>query len=277
MDLILPFKKGDFAESKSFIDGYKCAWFRCKINDMRVTETGSFQYLLEYLDYPDEEKTWTEVFEKNPAYGKRNSNVVRERECMLRPSYPELYWGDQVPEQFPKSNVIVSVCDTPKVGDLVEWLSEGSYWTAKVTKLLSEDMVKVQLLKPPIGEGGSYTAYCKDIRPALDWCLEKGWTVPLSQANGRCWHAARLIHHKSDTEMSGSDEESTSDDDEEEAQKSLKRASNSSQEAPGSNLEITSDTTSSSRINSQTATIATTKGISRSSPETGSVTRPYKE
>jgi hypothetical protein len=192
--------------------------------------------------------------------------VVRERECMLRPSYPELYWGDQVPEQFPKSNVIVSVCDTPKVGDLVEWLSEGSYWTAKVTKLLSEDMVKVQLLKPPIGEGGSYTAYCKDIRPALDWCLEKGWTVPLSQANGRCWHAARLIHHKSDTEMSGSDEESTSDDDEEEAQKSLKRASNSSQEAPGSNLEITSDTTSSSRINSQTATIATTKGISRSSP-----------
>lgn len=66
--------------------------------------------------------------------------------------------------------------------------------------------------------------------------------------------------------MSGSDEESTSDDDEEEAQKSLKRASNSSQEAPGSNLEITSDTTSSSRLNSQTATIATTKGISRSSP-----------
>lgn len=71
--------------------------------------------------------------------------MVRERECMLRPSYPELYWGDQVPEQFPKSNVIVSVCDTPKVGDLVEWLSEGSYWTAKVTKLLSEDMVKVNI------------------------------------------------------------------------------------------------------------------------------------
>lgn len=64
---------------------------------------------------------------------------------MLRPSYPELYWGDQVPEQFPKSNVIVSVCDTLKVGDLVEWLSEGSYWTAKVTKLLSEDMVKVNI------------------------------------------------------------------------------------------------------------------------------------
>ncbi|KAF0923170.1 hypothetical protein E2562_003383 [Oryza meyeriana var. granulata] len=232
---------------------------------MRVTETGDLEYFLEYVDYPDEEKTWTKVFEKNPAYGKRNSNASRE--CMLRPSFPELYRGDQVPEQLPKSNVIVSVCDTPKVGDLIEWLSEGSYWTAKITKLLSEDMVKVQLLKPPIGEGGCYPAYCKDIRPALDWFLEKGWTVPLSQANGRCWYAARLIHHRSDTQKSSSDEEATSDDNEEEAWTSLKRASNTSQETPGSsNLEITSDTTATSSLNSQTATIATTTGITRPSP-----------
>uniref|UniRef100_J3M3U4 Uncharacterized protein n=1 Tax=Oryza brachyantha TaxID=4533 RepID=J3M3U4_ORYBR len=143
--------------------------------------------------------------------------------------------------------------------------------------------MKVQLLKPPLGEGRCYPAYCKDIRPALNWCLVEGWTVPLSQANGRCWYAARLIHHRSDTDKSSSDEEATSDDDEEEARKSLKRSSNTSQEAPessrkflkrsdksqespgSSSLEISSDATATCRLNSQPATIATTSGILRPS------------
>uniref|UniRef100_A0A0D9WCJ8 Uncharacterized protein n=1 Tax=Leersia perrieri TaxID=77586 RepID=A0A0D9WCJ8_9ORYZ len=49
-----------------------------------------------------------------------------------------------------------------------------------------------ELLKPPIGEGRSYDAHCKDIRPALDWSLEKGWTVPRSQTHRRAAQMKRV-------------------------------------------------------------------------------------
>jgi hypothetical protein len=41
--------------------------------------------------------------------------------------------------------------------------------------------LQIVLHEPPIGEGGFYDADCKDLRPALEWSLEKGWLVPLSQ------------------------------------------------------------------------------------------------
>uniref|UniRef100_A0A452XXV4 Uncharacterized protein n=1 Tax=Aegilops tauschii subsp. strangulata TaxID=200361 RepID=A0A452XXV4_AEGTS len=34
MDLILPFKVGDLAESKSFVKGYTGAWFRSKVGHL---------------------------------------------------------------------------------------------------------------------------------------------------------------------------------------------------------------------------------------------------
>ncbi|KAL5202639.1 hypothetical protein ABZP36_013591 [Zizania latifolia] len=269
MDLILPFKKGDFAEARSFMKGFRGAWFRCKVEDMRVTKTGHLEYYLQYIDYPGDKKKWTRVFQKNPAYRMKNPHAGRQ--FLLRPPFPQLYQRDQVPEHFQKSNVVACVCDTWKVGDLIDWLSEDCYWTGKITKLLSEDKVEVELLEPPMGEGGYYKADCKDIRPALDWCLENDWTVPLSQANGQSWYTVQLIHHKSDTECSSSDEEATSDDDEEEAQESMKRASNLLQETQGSsNLAISSDTATISRLNNQKDTIATTMGISRPS----SVSKP---
>ncbi|KAG8067116.1 hypothetical protein GUJ93_ZPchr0005g15284 [Zizania palustris] len=207
--------------------GFRGAWFRCKVDDMRVTKTGHLEYYLQYIDYPGDKKKWTRVFQKNSAYRMKNT----------------------------------------RAGDLIDWLSEDCYWTAKITKLLSEDKVEVELLEPPIGEGGYYNADRKDIRPALDWCLENDWTVPLSQANGQSWYTVRLIHHKSDTECSSA----TSDGDEEEEQESMKRASNLLQETQlSSNLAISSDTDTISRQNRQKDTIATTKRISRSS----SVSKP---
>ena len=41
--------------------------------------------------------------------------------------------------------------------------------------------LQIALHEEPLGEGGYYDADCKDLRPALDWSLEKGWSVPLSQ------------------------------------------------------------------------------------------------
>lgn len=36
------------------------------------------------------------------------------------------------------------------------------------------------LPEPPWGEGKSYEAFSKDLRPSLDWSPEHGWTVPIS-------------------------------------------------------------------------------------------------
>ncbi|KAM0909590.1 hypothetical protein ACQ4PT_014719 [Festuca glaucescens] len=208
MDLILPFEIGDFAESKTFVEGFRGAWFRSKINDMRVTESGNLEYYLEYIDYTEEANEWVGVFQKNPfnpACQKRKSSAGSQ--IMLRPRFPKWYRGDQVPDNFSKSELIASVHGTWKVGDSVEWLCEDCYWTAKVVRLISEDVVEVVLFEPPIGEGGPpHPANHKDLRPALDWSIIEGWTVPLSAANGKCWYAARLIH-PTDIEESNTDEE----------------------------------------------------------------------
>ncbi|XP_051229167.1 uncharacterized protein [Lolium perenne] len=208
MDLILPFEIGDFAESKTFVEGFRGAWFRSKINDMRVTESGHLEYYLEYIDYTEEANEWVRVFQKNPfnsACQKRKSSAGSQ--IMLRPPFPKWYRGDQVPKDFPKSKLIASVHDTWKVGDSVEWLCEDCYWTAKVVRLISEDVAEVVLFEPPIGEGGPpHAANHKDLRPALDWSIIEGWTVPLSAVNGKSWHAARLIH-PTDIEESNTDEE----------------------------------------------------------------------
>ncbi|KAL6865335.1 hypothetical protein ACP4OV_016486 [Aristida adscensionis] len=182
MDLILPYKVGDFAEAKSFDEGFRGAWFRCKVHGMRVTESGELECYLEYIDYPAETKEWIRLFQKNPACCKQES--TESSEIMIRPSFPKWYWGSQVPELFPSSDVIAAVDESWKVGDLVDWLSEDCYWSAKITKLLNEGMVEVELPKPPIGEGQRYNANINDLRPTLDWSLEKGWTVPLSKGQG---------------------------------------------------------------------------------------------
>uniref|UniRef100_A0ACD5TXZ3 Uncharacterized protein n=1 Tax=Avena sativa TaxID=4498 RepID=A0ACD5TXZ3_AVESA len=211
MDLIIPFKVGDFAESKSFVVGFRGAWFRSKINDMRVTECGHLEYYLEYTDYTEEAHEWIEVFQKNPfnpASQKKESSTSSQ--IMLRPPFPKWYRGDQVPEHFSKSELIASVGHTWKVGDCVDWHCSDCYWTGKIVKLIGDDVVEVVLVEPPIGEGGPpHQVNPKDLRPALDWSIIEGWTVPLSAANGKRWYAARLIHPKSGIEESKTDGDET--------------------------------------------------------------------
>ncbi|OEL23916.1 hypothetical protein BAE44_0015065 [Dichanthelium oligosanthes] len=217
MDLLLPFKIGDLAESKSLLTGYRGAWFRCKvrafflafltfvqllylvcksvfqIHNMGVHKSvGYLQYYLEYIDYPGErialvisykhlifyspshfiaEKEWIRVFQKNPTSSNQNSR--ESTQLMIRPSFPQWYFGHEIPEQFPNSDVTAIVDETWKVGDLVDWLTEGCYWSGTITKLLNDDMVEVELPAPPIGEGKCYTANRNELRPTLDWSLTK--------------------------------------------------------------------------------------------------------
>ena len=62
---------------------------------------------------------------------------------MLRPSFPRWYMEGQVPEQLPDNDVIAIVSESWKVGHIIDWLSEGCYWSGRITKLLNEDMVEV--------------------------------------------------------------------------------------------------------------------------------------
>ncbi|VAH14110.1 unnamed protein product [Triticum turgidum subsp. durum] len=181
-----------------------------QIINMRVTESGHLEYYLEYIDYTEEENEWIRVFQKNPlspACGEGKSS--ESTEIMLRPAFPHWYRGGQVPARFPKNELVASVCDTWKVGDKVDWQCSDCYWTAEIIRLNSRDVVQVMLLDPPMGEGGQHPAKKKDLRPALDWSIIKGWTVPLSVAKGKSWQAARLVHPKSDIEDSITDEDET--------------------------------------------------------------------
>jgi len=154
---------------------------------MRVNESaGYLEYYLDYIDYTSEDKEWVQVFEKNPKSSKKNSK--ESIQLMIRPSFPQWCYGHEVPEQFPNSVVTAIVDEAWKVGDLVDWLNEGCYWSGKITKLLDEDRVEVKLLAPPIGEGKRYPANRNDLRPTLEWSLINGWTVPLSQNQRRAPH-----------------------------------------------------------------------------------------
>ncbi|KAL6848081.1 hypothetical protein ACP4OV_022209 [Aristida adscensionis] len=204
MDIVLPFKVGDVAESRSFSPGFKGAWFRSKISDMYIRQ-GHLECLLEYTDFPDEKKTWTRLYKIPPGCRKQKSS---ERMIMLRPTFPLWYWKNQLPETLPKTDVVAVVSGPWKTGDLIEWFYTDCYWTGKIIEVLSDDKVKIVLPEPPVGEGGFYVADCKDLRPALDWSLEKGWSVPLSQEDDKCWYTAYLISQITDTESSSSDEDS---------------------------------------------------------------------
>nr|ACG43146.1 agenet domain containing protein [Zea mays] len=225
MDLILPYKVGDLAESKSLVSGYRGAWFRCKIHNMRV-RLGYLECYLEYIDYPGEKKEWVRLFRKNSA--RSNQNSSDSIHTMIRPSFPKWYFVHEVPEQFPNSDVTAIVDETWQIGDRVDWLKEGCYWSGTITKIINEDLVEIELPAPPIGEGKCYKAKCSDLRPTLEWSLARGWMVPLSQANGKGWHAARLLqHYKSESDDDNDDNDSC------DARQTVCRASNTHEEAPG--------------------------------------------
>ncbi|VAH68663.1 unnamed protein product [Triticum turgidum subsp. durum] len=204
MDLILPFKVGDAVETRSYNVGYRGAWFRCKITDMCI-RSGHMECQVEYIDYPDERRKWNRLFKIPPKC--RNQKASQNREIMLRPPFPRWCWENDIAELGPQTDVVAVVSSRWKVGDLIDWWYTDCFWTGKITELMSDDKVKIICPEIPLGEGGCWVADPKDLRPALDWSLEKGWSAPLSQENGECWHTARLIAGNQDTLSSSSDEE----------------------------------------------------------------------
>jgi hypothetical protein len=53
--------------------------------------------------------------------------------------------------------------------------------TRDIHIFLLDIFLQILLFEPPIGEGGlPHLANHKELRPALDWSIIEGWTVPLS-------------------------------------------------------------------------------------------------
>ncbi|KAM7269098.1 hypothetical protein ACFE04_024595 [Oxalis oulophora] len=181
----LPFDVGHLVETKSFISGYRGCWFRCKILDIRRESHGA-RVSLEYYDFPDEEIKWYEVYEMMPQMHSRKRKK-ETKELMIRPSFPRTYHQSQIPNIVQLLEEILIVRDVWKVGDSVDWLNKDCYWSGKVTTILGDEMVKVELPSPPHGEGSSYVALCKDLRPSLNWSLDDGWTIPFTMESNCAW------------------------------------------------------------------------------------------
>ncbi|KAJ8768378.1 hypothetical protein K2173_021531 [Erythroxylum novogranatense] len=182
----LPFKPGQFVETRSFIPGYRGAWFNCKIREIRGRGCG-MECTLEYPEFPDQPVRWTKFYKK--ARRSRTS----KGELMMRPRFPSVYRRSELSNVKTIPEVVVVANDKWKVGDLVDWWSDGCYWSGKLVAALGNDKFQVELLPPPLGEGQFYDALSENLRPSLNWSLEFGWTVPTPEGNENIQACAQLI------------------------------------------------------------------------------------
>ncbi|XP_040374889.1 uncharacterized protein LOC112197880 isoform X4 [Rosa chinensis] len=142
---------------------------------------GQLSCALFYYDFPDEKSKWEKIYQSNPADSKRTR---KEKILMMRPPFPPMYNESKRPDVNTLSEVVVIVSDVWKVGDLVDWWKDDCYWSGKVAEVLGDEKVKVELPRPPVGEGvegETYEASCNDLRASLNWSLKGGWTVPTSK------------------------------------------------------------------------------------------------
>ncbi|MCL7040234.1 hypothetical protein MKW94_016748 [Papaver nudicaule] len=186
----LPFEVGQQAEAKSFMEGYRGAWFRCKI--IECGQRGAEPAVaLDYLDYDDYKKSWIQLYRVSPA---EKHSDYKKRHLMLRPSYPQIYHQSQMPDTCEISEMVGIVDGSWEVGDLVDWFKDGCYWSGWITEVIDVENVQVQFPKPPMGEGETEKVSCKDLRPTLDWTPKLGWIAPIFEEGKTFRRCVRLIH-----------------------------------------------------------------------------------
>uniref|UniRef100_A0A1J3F6W0 Agenet domain-containing protein n=1 Tax=Noccaea caerulescens TaxID=107243 RepID=A0A1J3F6W0_NOCCA len=179
----LPFQVGNTVEVRSFESGFRGAWFRCKIK--KIFKKGrALYYDLEYLDFPGEGLHTTKVYQKLEG--------ENEKYLMIRPLFPRQCHENEVLVKEDGLEEALVVHDLWKVGDLVDWWKDHCYWCGTVLEVKEDESVKIELLPQPYGEGSSYEALCKDLRPSLEWSPEDGWIVPFSKDEERR-QCAKLI------------------------------------------------------------------------------------
>lgn len=189
---VLPFKVGQLAEAKSFTKGYRGAWFRCKIHEI-VVKNGQIWHALEYIDFPGEKRKVTRLKIYQKSVWIKIKGKEKEKQLIVRPQYPCTYDEISLPHVQGIAEVTVSIDDVWKVGDLVDWWTDGCFWTGRLTQVLNDGKAEITLIPSPHGEGGVYNVSCKDLRPSLDWSPEYGWRAPSLQEGENCYNYARLM------------------------------------------------------------------------------------
>ncbi|KAL5542148.1 hypothetical protein UlMin_009858 [Ulmus minor] len=181
----VPFKVGEEVEARSFLQGYRGAWFRCKIRKFSCRDDQMW-CSLKYFDFPDQKLVSTKLYQFPPVHNRKSKK--KKLELMIRPRFPPIHCESQMPDANTISEVTVIVNDDWKVGDLVDWWADNnSYWSGRITQILGDDKVQIELHPPPVGEGLSYEVPCKDLRPSLDWSAQHGWTVVTPKGtDGQC-------------------------------------------------------------------------------------------
>ncbi|KAK8504272.1 hypothetical protein V6N12_044811 [Hibiscus sabdariffa] len=71
----LPFEVGQLVETRSFLHGFRGAWFRCKIKEIswKNKELG---HSLEYVDFPDEKIRWTKLYQCGKSKDKKRTLMI---------------------------------------------------------------------------------------------------------------------------------------------------------------------------------------------------------
>ncbi|KAI3933897.1 hypothetical protein MKX01_028223 [Papaver californicum] len=189
------FKVGQQVEAKSFEEGYRGAWFRCKIKGCGKNSNEP-TVALDYLDFDDYKNYWINLYEYHQSPAGKHSDS-ENRHLMLRPSYPQIYHQSQMTDTCEVLEIVGIVDGTWEVGDMVDWFRNGCYWSGWITQVLDERNVEIQLPEPPMGEGETYKALCKDLRPSLDWTPKLGWTQPTFEVGKNFCRCVRLKQPKS--------------------------------------------------------------------------------
>ncbi|KAG6547518.1 hypothetical protein Mapa_010966 [Marchantia paleacea] len=185
METLLTFTIGQEVESKSHAQGYRGAWFRCKIEDIDRGGRGQLRFKLRYLNFPDEALHWSQ------AYQQRQRGNAATFELMLRPPMPPIITEEDLPDVM--FDGLVVVVRAWEVGDLVNFWCDDVWWECYVSEIVDQETVKVSLFKPPHGEGGQHSVKGRALRPSLSWTLADGWSVPALKKNSHGRPCSRLV------------------------------------------------------------------------------------
>ena len=99
-----------------------------------------FMLALTIILFMNVELKWTKLYQ----YPKpRLKNL--ERQLMVRPCFPSVYRENKLSEIKTISEVVVVVNDVWKVGDFVDWWTDGCYWSGRLTKALGNEKYLVSL------------------------------------------------------------------------------------------------------------------------------------
>jgi hypothetical protein len=104
---------------------------------------GLFQFMraLTIILFMNVELNWTKLYQY-PKPRLKNT----ERQLMVRPCFPSVYLESKLSEIKTISELVVVVNDVWKVGDFVDWWTDGCYWSGRLTKALGNDKYKVTCL-----------------------------------------------------------------------------------------------------------------------------------